>query len=74
MVCLSVLVGARVLAGADDTVAVLAARESLVAGQRVGPGDLTEVRLRFASDEDADHYLSAADQLPRPIIVNNLPG
>ena len=36
---LSVLVGARVLAGADDTVAVLAARGPLVAGQRLEPVD-----------------------------------
>ena len=64
LVCVSVLVGARVLATSDDTVAVLAARGSLVAGQRLGSDDLTEVRLRFASEEDADRYLAAADEIP----------
>jgi Flp pilus assembly protein CpaB len=63
-VCISVLVGARVLASADDTVAVLAARDSLAAGQQVGVADLTEVRLRFGSDEDADRYLSADEEIP----------
>lgn len=64
LVCVSVLVGARVLATADDTVAVLAARDALVAGQRLDADDLAEVRLRFASEEDADRYLAAADELP----------
>jgi hypothetical protein len=53
----SVLAGARVLAGADDTVAVLAAGTPLAAGERVEDGDLTAVRVRFASESDADRYL-----------------
>lgn len=69
LVCLSVLVGARVLATADDTVAVLAATDSLVAGQRVTSADLTEVRLRFTSEEDADRYLTAGEQLPREAVL-----
>lgn len=63
LVCASVLVGARVLATSDDTVAVLAARESLVAGQRLDAAALTEVRLRFTSTDDADRYLAADEQL-----------
>ncbi len=69
LVCLSVLVGARVLASADDTVAVLAARDDLAAGQRVGVDDLTEVRLRFGSDEDADRYLSAGAEIPAGAVL-----
>jgi hypothetical protein len=69
LVCLSVLVGARVLASADDTVAVLAARGDLVAGQRVGSEDLVEVRLRFTSEDDADRYLAAGDELPRDAVL-----
>lgn len=69
LVCLSVLVGARVLATADDTVAVVAASGGLVAGQRVSSADLTEVRLRFTSEEDADRYLTAGEQLPRDAVV-----
>ena len=69
LVCLSVLVGARVLANADDTVAVLAARDALVAGQPVGSQDLVEVRLRFTSDEDADRYLAGGDELPQGAVL-----
>lgn len=64
LVCVSVLVGARLLAGADDTVGVLATRDGLVAGERVAAADLTEVRIRFTSEEDADRYLPAGTQLP----------
>ncbi len=53
----SVLVGARVLAHADDTVAVLAARGPLVAGQQVEADDVAVTRLRFSSAADADRYL-----------------
>lgn len=69
LVCISVLVGARVLAASDDTVAVLAARDSLVAGQRLDADDLTQVRLRFASDEDADRYLAAGEQLAEGAVL-----
>lgn len=69
LVCISVLVGARVLASADDTVAVLAAHDSLVAGQRVSAEDFSEVRLRFTSEEDADRYLEAGEQLPRGAVL-----
>lgn len=69
LVCLSVVVGARVLASADDTVAVLAAGASLVAGQQLAPGDLTEVRLRFGSEEDADRYLPAGEELPAGTVL-----
>jgi hypothetical protein len=78
LVCLSVLAGARVLATSDDTVAVLAAGEDLVAGQRLEPGDLTEVRLRFTAEEDADRYLAAGEQLApdavllRPVTAGEL--
>ncbi len=63
LVALSVLVGARVLARADETVAVLAARVPLSSGQTVRADDLTTVRLRFASGRDADRYLPA-DAVP----------
>jgi hypothetical protein len=69
LVCVSVLVGARVLASADDTVAVLAARDSLAAGQPVGADDLVEVRLRFGSEEDANRYLSAAEEIPAGAVL-----
>lgn len=69
LVCVSVLVGARVLASADDTVAVLAAGGDLVAGQTLSAEELTEVRVRFTSDEDADRYLAAGDELPEGAVL-----
>jgi Flp pilus assembly protein CpaB len=60
----SVLLGARVLAGADDTVPVLAAKGPLAAGQRLGADDLETVRLRFGDEADADRYLPADASLP----------
>ena len=63
LVCGSVLLGARVMAGADDTVAVLAARAPLAAGQQVTAEDLAAVRLRFTSAADADRYLGADTDL-----------
>ena len=61
--CLSVLVGARVLQHADDTVPVLAARTALAAGMPVTADDLVVVRVRFGSAADADRYLSGSSEL-----------
>jgi hypothetical protein len=69
LVCVSVLVGARVLASADDTVAVLAARDSIAAGQPLEAADLTEVQLRFDSEQDADRYLSGAEEVPAGAVL-----
>lgn len=69
LVCISVVVGSRVLAASDDTVGVLAARHDLAAGQRVERGDLVEVRLRFTSDEDADRYLAGGEELPAGTVL-----
>ena len=64
LVCLSVLVGVRVLQHADDTVPVLAARTPLAAGMPVTADDLVVVRVRFGSAADADRYLPGAADLP----------
>ncbi|WP_162529638.1 SAF domain-containing protein [Nocardioides caldifontis] len=54
----SVLVGAKVLAGADDTVAVLTAARPLASGQELRADDLGTVRLRFEDEAEADRYLT----------------
>lgn len=64
LLCGSVLLGARVLATADDTVAVWGTRTSLVRGQQVGADDLVPVQVRFADADAADRYVAAADSLP----------
>lgn len=63
LVALSVLVGARLLATADDTVAVWAARTALRVGQPVGPADLVRREIRFGSQAEADRYVSAASAI-----------
>lgn len=63
LVCLSVVLGAKLLGDADQTVEVLGAAGPLTAGQQLEPGDLVPVRVRFATAEDADRYLSADEDL-----------
>lgn len=57
-----VLLGARVLAGADDTVAVWSARTDLTAGSRLSGDDLAAVQVRIAGT-GADRYLLAGAAL-----------
>lgn len=59
-----VLLGARVLASADDTVAVWALRHDVAAGATLGAADLERVDVRFPSGRVADHYVSADAALP----------
>jgi Flp pilus assembly protein CpaB len=68
LVCASVLVGARLLASADDTVPVLATRGALAAGQRVGADDLRVVRVRFADAGEADRYLRSDTDLAGSVL------
>lgn len=60
----SVVAGARIMAGADDTTAVWAAAGDLVAGQTLTRDDLTATRVRFADAADGAHYLPVDEQLP----------
>jgi hypothetical protein len=72
------LLGARLLARADDTVSVWAVRGDKLAGQHLGPADVVPVRLRFAAQSQADRYLSAEDPFPadqvlqRPVTAGEL--
>lgn len=64
IVAVSVVAGARVLASADDTVAVWATVGDLGAGDLVTEADLVARRVRFADDGDLDRYFRADDPLP----------
>jgi hypothetical protein len=64
LVAASVLVGARLLGGADDTVEVWSVDADLAAGQPVTEGDLVARRVRFDDDADGDRYLRVGDPLP----------
>jgi hypothetical protein len=65
----SVLLGARLLGGADDTVAVYRATGDLAAGQQVGSGDLTEAAVRFATPQEAGAYVAAGAALPEGAVL-----
>jgi hypothetical protein len=62
IVAACVLLGARVLAGADDTVAVWSLRRDVPSGAALGSADLSPVRVHFAGD-GADRYLLASSAL-----------
>jgi hypothetical protein len=64
LVAASVLSGAVVLAGADDTVPVWAAADTMVAGHVLTADDLTVQRVRFAGDGAGDLYFAADRPLP----------
>lgn len=60
----SVVAGARIMAGADDTSAVWAASGDLVAGQTLTSDDLTATRVRFSDVADGERYLAVDERLP----------
>lgn len=62
IVLASVALGARVVAAADDTVALYAAGTTLVTGRRLTAADLTVVRVRLGAGTAA--YLPARSPLP----------
>ena len=64
LIAASVVVGARVLAAADDTVQVWAAASDLGAGQRVEADDLVAQRVRFGDDTALRGYFTVEDELP----------
>jgi hypothetical protein len=64
LVAASVVVGARVLATADDTVQVWGAATDLGAGQRVEADDLVAQRVRFADTDALQGYFTVDDELP----------
>ncbi len=65
----SVVLGARVLATADDTTQVWTLREDLAAGARVDPSLLEVTDIRFVDDGDVNLYLSATDPLPQGLVL-----
>ena len=64
IVAVSVVAGARLLAAADDTVAVWAVVDDMGAGDLVSETDLEVRRVRFADDGELGRYFRADDQLP----------
>jgi hypothetical protein len=64
LVLASVVVGARVLAAADDTVAVWTLDHDASAGTSITAADVRAMRLHFTSTADQSRYWLADDPLP----------
>lgn len=64
VVAASVLLGARVVGSADDSVTVWAAAGDLAAGAPLAADDLVAVRVRFADATDLAAYLPTDEALP----------
>jgi hypothetical protein len=59
----SLLVGARVFASADDTIAVETMNHDAVAGTALTPGDLHLTSVHFSDAAEAERYLTAGTPL-----------
>lgn len=69
LVLVAVAGGASVIAAADRSTQVWAVRTGLVAGSRVGAGDLETRSVRFVSGDLADRYLAASVDPPAGSVV-----
>lgn len=67
LVAVSVAAGARLLASADDTVAVWALASDAGAGAEITEADLEVQRVRFADADRLDAYFATEDELPSPL-------
>jgi hypothetical protein len=74
LVAASVLVGARVLAAADDTEAVWALRADAGAGETLAEDDLVSVRVRFQDADELDRYFRVDDTLPADLRLDRALG
>lgn len=63
MVC-SVVVGAKVVGSADDSVAMWTLRAEMAPGDVVTPADLVTTRVRFEDAAEAQRYFTVDDTLP----------
>ncbi len=64
IVAACVVAGARLLAGADDTVAVWAVSSDMGPGDQVTADDLVSERVRFADADDLERYFTVDQELP----------
>ena len=72
IVAVSVLLGARLLAAADDTTTVWSTATDLPAGHAVGAGDLEPTEIRFGSTELARRYLPATELPPGSVLLQDV--
>ena len=70
----SVVLGARLLAGADDTVRVWALSHQAGAGAHLRPDDLVQRRIHFADSGDLALYYAADEPLPKEMVLGRAVG
>lgn len=66
LVLLSTVIGAKLFAAQDDTVAYWSLRDSVTAGDPVSRDDLTSTRVRLGSSTSG-HYVRVSDEFPARI-------
>ncbi|UUZ60156.1 hypothetical protein [Nocardioides sp. B-3] len=64
IVAVSIIAGARILGGADDSVTVWAAARDVAPGDTVGEDDPVSTSVRFGDSADLDRYLRTSVPLP----------
>jgi hypothetical protein len=69
LVAVTALVGAKLLSSADDTTTIWAAKHDLPAGTKLTGDDLTTVRVRFTSSDDANKYVAADADLKGLVVA-----
>lgn len=69
IVAASVLVGVRVLASADESIAVWSVADDVGAGDRLTDDDLVTTRVRFSDSDDLARYFTVDDTLPDDLRV-----
>jgi hypothetical protein len=69
LVAASVVIGARVVGAADDTVGVWAMAGGMESGQPVSQDDLVRRQVRFADQDVADLYVSATAAVPQDAVL-----
>lgn len=69
LVAASVVLGARVMASADDTVPVWSLRRDVSAGTPLTSGDVTVTRVHFESADDADRYFDGDQTVPSDLVA-----
>jgi hypothetical protein len=70
----SVVLGARLLAAADDTVAVWAVDAERGSGTPLTEDDLVVERVRFAGDDSIDRYFAADAPVPDGLVLTRAVG
>jgi hypothetical protein len=71
LVAASVVLGARVMASADDTVPVWSLRHDVPADSSLTADDVTVTHIHFESADDADRYFDGDQSLPSDLVADH---